>query len=52
MRTGKEKDTTRLELRYSNSNSLRVAVADADADLLDTGLLSGGGGGTMELEIY
>jgi hypothetical protein len=51
MRRGTEKDTTRLELRYSNSNSLRVAVADANADLLDTGFLSSGSSGAVELKI-
>lgn len=38
-----------LEVRNGDGNSLRVAVADADGDLLDTGLLGSGSGGTVKL---
>jgi hypothetical protein len=45
----KETTISKLKLRNSHSHSLRIAVADADGDRLDTGLLGGGGGGTVEL---
>jgi hypothetical protein len=51
MQTREQKDR-RLELRHGNGNGLGVAVANADADLLNTGLLGGSSGRTMELEKY
>lgn len=45
-----EKTISELELRNSHGHSLRIAVTDADGDRLNTGLLGGGGGGTVQLK--